>query len=258
MKRGIIGAGLRRIPRRRVVRAAAARDLRILRSALQWPVFSRTSFDMVRALSEQGIAARTVLDVGANRGQFSVAILELMRPETVHAFEPLPSASATLRGLRIRYPGLVVHETAVGAVSGKAVIRISEQTQSSSLRQMLPRHLDAFPESRVRSTVEVEVHPLDEILVATDLRRPCLLKIDTQGFERDVILGSARLLSAVDYVVVELSFTQLYEGEMLFTEGVSLLAANGFSFARPVGALQDPRTKEFLQMDALFVRSSGQ
>jgi hypothetical protein len=41
---------------------------------------------------------------------------------------------------------------------------------------------------------------------------------------------------------------------MLFGEGISLLADRGFAFLRPVGALRDPRTGEYLQMDALFVR----
>lgn len=258
MKRAMAEAVLRRIPSRRIARAAAARDAQMLLAAVRWPVFSRTSFDMVRSLVQQGIAARTVLDVGANRGQFSVAVLELMRPEVVHAFEPLPAAAARLRQLGTRYPALVVHQTAVGAAKGDAQIRVSEQTQSSSLLQMLPRHLDAFPESRVRATVEVKVHALDEMFVPADLRRPTLLKVDTQGFERAVILGSSTLLSAVDYVVLELSFTELYQGEMLFTEGVRLLAASGFAFARPVGALRDPRTREYLQMDALFVRGSIQ
>jgi hypothetical protein len=45
---------------------------------------------------------------------------------------------------------------------------------------------------------------------------------------------------------------------MLFAEGVRLLVACGLAFARPVGALRDPGTKEFPQMDALFVRSPSQ
>ena len=256
MKTATAEAVLRRIPNRRVARAGAARDVQMLLAAVRWPVFSQTSFDMVRSLVQQGITARTVLDVGANRGQFSVAVLELMRPEVVHAFEPLPAAAARLRQLGSRYPALVVHETAVGAANGSAPIRVSEQTQSSSLLQMLPRHLDAFPESRVCATIDVRIQALDEMLFPADLRRPTLLKVDTQGFERAVILGGSTLLSAVDYVVLELSFTELYQGEMLFTEGIRLLDASGFAFARPVGTLRDPRTREYLQMDALFVRGS--
>ena len=96
---------------------------------------------------------------------------------------------------------------------------------------------------------------LDEQLGSAILKGPVLLKLDVQGFEPQVLEGASNTLSKVDYVLLESSFHPLYEGEKTFVEILSMMAARGFEFSRPLGWLEDPRNDEILQMDALFMRS---
>jgi predicted RNA methylase len=60
------------------------------RAVCTWPKFSLTSFRLVDALRRQRIAPRTVIDVGANVGQFAVAAIRLLEPAMLYSFEPLP------------------------------------------------------------------------------------------------------------------------------------------------------------------------
>jgi len=69
--------------------------------------------------------------------------------------------------------------------------------------------------------------------------------------------GGRDTLTRVDYVVLEASFKELYEGETLFREMLAMMEQNEFRFLRPVSWLSDPRTGEVIQVDGLFGRAHG-
>ena len=85
---------------------------------------------------------------------------------------------------------------------------------------------------------------------------PVMVKLDVQGYESYVIRGGSQTLRLVEYVIVETSFTPMYEGEVLLFELIKLMDEYGFLFLRPVGWLLDPMNGEILQMDALFSRKT--
>jgi hypothetical protein len=115
-------------------------------------------------------------------------------------------------------------------------------------------HKEAFPRASVSATLKIPVSTLDGELGGQQLAAPVLIKIDVQGTEAAVLRGGAGTLAQTDYVVVETSFTPMYEGESLFRQIQDLMGGHGFEFRRPVGWLTHPRTGEVLQMDALFTR----
>jgi len=72
-------------------------DPRAVRAFITWPMFSLTSFRMVSGLARQGVLPATIIDVGANVGQFAVAAAKLIPNVRVHSFEPAPEAAQQLR-----------------------------------------------------------------------------------------------------------------------------------------------------------------
>ncbi len=86
-------------------------------------------------------------------------------------------------------------------------------------------------------------------LSAADIPAGSMLKIDVQGFERDVVEGASQVMRNFETLLIESSFQPLYEGEWTFLEMVDEMASLGFTFVRPAGFLQDPRNGEFLQVD---------
>jgi FkbM family methyltransferase len=229
---------------------------RVASRSARWPVFSLTSSRLVSDLVRQSIAPAFVVDVGANRGQFAVAMLELVPTSTVLSFEPLPTQAAQLAGLHRRYgERLEVRNIALGGTHGRQELHINSHHQSSSLRSLAPRHLNAFPDAHDVGTVLVDVDRLDSQLSPADIPDNSMLKIDAQGFERDVIDGAGDLLLRFDILLIEASFQPLYDGEWTFVEMVEQLDSRGFSFVRPVGFLKSPSTAEYLQVDALFTRA---
>jgi FkbM family methyltransferase len=229
-------------------------DPRALRALLSWPTFSVTSYRMLRVLERKGVRPKTVIDVGANVGQFTVAAAETFGALTVHAFEPLPTAAAEFRRHTAGLRGVTLHEIALGDSEGTATLRVSANSVSSSLLPMRSTHRETFPESAALGNIEVAVTTLDRALAGAALVAPVLLKVDAQGYEARVLRGASATRAQVEHVLVETSLVPLYEGEPTFTELIACLGEWGFVFEAAVGFLESPKTGELLQLDALFRR----
>lgn len=232
------------------------RDVSAVPAIITWPKFSVTSFEMVSGLARQGLLPRTVLDVGANTGQFAVASAKLFQNSRVHTFEPVPKSFEELRenvsGLR----NVVAYPLALGESEGEISFHVNAYSHSSSALPLAQTHREAFPEAQEIRTTTVKVSTLDRVFAGAELPRPVLLKLDVQGYEAQVLRGGAETLKRVDYVVLEASFKPMYEGELLFMDIVRLMEEHDFRFERPVGWLAAPDSGEILQMDALFVHAT--
>jgi FkbM family methyltransferase len=231
-----------------------ATDIRAVKALLTWSKFSITSYQMVAGLVKQGILPRTVIDIGANVGQFVIASANLFNDVQIYAFEPVPDSNRQLRKNIVGLENIQIYDLALGDSLGEVVFNINSHSHSSSILPLAAAHTDAFPDAKEIQQITVQVTTLDRVMLDLELRSPTLLKIDAQGYEANILKGAGETLNRIDMVLLEGSFKQMYEGEMLFSEILDLMQERGFRFSRPMGWLVDPRTDEVLQMDALFVR----
>lgn len=219
------------------------------------PCFSLSSYELVKGLVLSGVQPDIVIDVGANVGQFGVAAADRFKPTSVICIEPNPQAASQLRKNVQSIRTILVREMGIGATPGSLMLRVNTHSHSSSFLPLTSSHLSAFPFATEQSRVEVHVSTLDvEFPVPADLTNS-LLKIDVQGFERHVLAGAEKSLRAIKWVVMEVSFDPLYEGEWIFEEARQFMQARGFRFERPVGFLAEAVHGQIVQMDALFSRT---
>ncbi|MBE2185806.1 MAG: FkbM family methyltransferase [Rhodothermales bacterium] len=213
-----------------------------LRALRTWKPFSLSSFQITRALHRQGFRFRTVVDGGANIGQFARAAAETWPDARVVSFEPLPDAAKTLR--RNVDGRAEVVEAALGAVSGTTTFFRTDYTLASSVLR---------PDDPTATPLTVRLTTLDEELEALPIDRPLLLKLDLQGYELEALRGGKRVLGEADAVLLETPFRVSYDGEPLFREILAFMEDAGFIFLRPLDVWDDGH--EIRQMDALFVRA---
>jgi FkbM family methyltransferase len=199
---------------------------------------------------------RTVLDVGAHRGEFSSAIRALLPTAQIYAFEPLPDCCAELAKRFRTNCTFQAFPVAIGASHDRITLWRSSYPKSSSVLPMAELHKDSFPWSAGNTPLTVEIRALDEYLEQLKLAEKVLLKIDVQGYEAQVLNGAKEILKRVAYVLLEVSFQPLYEGQGAFAEIHAFLQGAGFSYSGTLEQLLSPLDGSVLQADALFVRAA--
>ena len=194
-----------------------------------------------------------VIDVGANRGQYAVALRAAGYAGRIASFEPLAEPYAALADAALGDPTWEASRLALGARRAVVAVNVAEDSRNSSLLDVGERHLRAVPDSRAVASETAPMESLDRVWpeVARGARR-IYLKIDTQGYELEVLRGAIGSLGAIALVEAELSLIRTYETGPLFADVVSFLAAHGFGPIAFEGVLDDPDTGEMLQADAIF------
>lgn len=203
--------------------------------------------------------ATSVIDVGANYGQFAQELLRL-RPDTrILSFEPLSSAHAVLTRNAARAKNWAVAERmALGAQAATTRINIAGNSASSSLREMQDVHSSAAPTSRYVGHEEVEVKRLDDVYPGYgQAGERIYLKIDTQGYESEILTGSEKILPQVVAIQAEGSLVELYGGQVLALDLIPRVESLGFKLFALANGFSDPRTGELLQVDLYFIRTTG-
>ena len=137
----------------------------------------------------------TVLDVGANVGQFARMVRGAGFDGDILSFEPLSDAYRRLTRRSKGDPRWRAFNTAVGAEPGRSTIHISANSYSSSLLAMTKAHLDAAPGSEFIGTEDVDVTTVASIVDEHGLDPARMfIKVDTQGFEKSVMAGAGAVI----------------------------------------------------------------
>lgn len=194
----------------------------------------------------------TILDVGAHHGQFALLARDRYPEAQIVCIEPLPDTVVRLRRVMRGDPQVTIATTAVAGQAGERDLHVSQMTDSSSLLPIRQPHVDAFPGTEEARTVSVSVTTLDALL-GDDVQRPCLLKIDAQGGELDVLIGAESVLKEVDVAYVECSFVEFYEGQALADEVIVRFMEQGLRLDGAYSVVRDTNER-CLQADLLFRR----
>jgi FkbM family methyltransferase len=209
---------------------------------------------LARELESRGII--TVFDIGANVGQFAESMRRSGYRGRIISIEPLPAAHAELLKRAKRDSSWLVHPRGAATRSGGTiVINVSSNSVSSSPLEVLPSHTSAAPESMTVAKVECTSWPLDEIVGQYCHRlEPVFVKIDTQGFEAEVLAGGTATIERAQGLMLELSLVPLYEGQSLWRTLVDQLEDRGLQIWRIDPAFEDRTSGQTLQVDAMFFR----
>ena len=143
----------------------------------------------------------------------------------------------------------------IGRHTGEVEINIAGNSQSSSILPMLEAHRSAAPESAYEGKELVPIKTLDTVVgqYLKDARAP-FLKIDTQGFEWQVLDGARDTLPHIKGILAELSLVPLYGGQHLWREVIDRLEAEGFTLWAFKPVFSDQSQGRTLQVDGIFYR----
>jgi FkbM family methyltransferase len=177
----------------------------------------------------------TVIDVGANEGQYRDFLrMEVGFEGTIESFEPLPELAARLKQRAAREdPEWLIHASALGAQAGTREMNIMAGSVFSSFRA--PIQVASDTQRAMNTVVGTAVVPVTTLDVEFGNRRADLhhtyLKLDTQGFDLEVLRGGKQVVADLPALQTEVSFCPFYENVPDYKRAIAEFENHGFVVA---------------------------
>jgi FkbM family methyltransferase len=192
-----------------------------------------------------------VLDVGANVGQFGASLRAQGYRGKIVSYEPILTVYQALAATTATDLEWDINNFALGSKTEFATINVSTSSEFSSILPSTCAAMTYDEAAAVTRTESIEVRKLDDVF--TKPSGNILLKIDTQGYERQVLEGGRSLLPKLKGVLIELPIVHLYQGTWQFHEAIAFMADAGFVPAQihPVNFHSTDRVS-FIEVDCLF------
>jgi len=196
-----------------------------------------------------------VFDVGANTGQYASHLRRAGYKGTILSFEPLTEAFSILQKHTEKDKNWKAEQIGLGNFDGETIINVAQNSVSSSILNIRKEHVEAVPDSKYISQENITIRKLDSIFNKYEQKgKNFFLKIDTQGFEREVINGALLSLPKITGIQVEMSLVQLYEGESMYDDSKKLIESYGFELYSLEPGFSDPDSGKLMQIDGIFFR----
>ena len=199
----------------------------------------------------------TVIDGGANVGQYGSTLRRAGFKGRILSVEPLSSAFAELSAAAGPDPLWTAERMAFSDSEGSIDMNIAANSVSSSALPMLRAHSDADPDSVFIGKESAPSSSLDAFVKRHDIDPAVtMLKLDVQGYEGTALAGATESIGRFAAAQMELSYVPLYDGQWLADEVVEFLRKHGYEFWMfDPAAMYEPGTRRMLQCDGIFVRA---
>lgn len=231
--------------------------------------FNRAGFDIIRAsnnprrtlLGLRDSSFQTIVDVGANTGQFAKHISSFFPEAKIYCFEPLPTPFEELsRWAKMQNGRVTAVNLALGDKEGEAEMFYHEHhSPSSSLLATTKLNEKYYPFTKIQSRISVKQATLDMALaeLKDEFLPEILIKLDVQGYEDRVISGGEKTFKRASACIVEVCLDTLYEGQAGFVNLLTMLNDLGYQYA---GNLEQSYGKDghCVFLDALFLRHDAE
>lgn len=180
--------------------------------------------DLMDFIEDRGLD--TIIDVGANVGQFGDGLRADGFRGKIVSFEPTMAAFEALSQKAKADGNWEAYQCGIGAEPGSAVLHASKLSVFNSVLPL--SNVAGLHDERmaVDHTEEISIRTLDEVVGR--LPGKILLKVDTQGYEKQVMEGARQTIARVAGILMELPVIHTYRGEWHLHEALKYMYEAGF------------------------------
>lgn len=230
------------------------------RSATSFEVFATNLMSQLdrRIRLQRTRGTDVVIDVGANVGQYALALRAGGYKGRIVSFEPMSHSFDVLERQASTDLLWEVRQLALGGRNARLTLHRAKDSVASSLLPFdaaaLRTHTHYTSDELSDGAEAVDVAPLASIWesAAGAAERP-YLKIDVEGFELEVLRGAESVLNDIDVVEVELWFLPVHANGARFVDVARYLEERGFALCSVEGKSDDPHTGRMFGADAIFL-----
>lgn len=228
-------------------------------------------FDKKKVLSFLlGESVGDVVDVGANIGQSCVEFKELWPSARIHCFEPQKECWGAFVNNTSKYKDVRLNKFGLGADSGERSFYTHSMTSGQSgFYKINSDSKDSILFNSEFSEVEkreflnkcnferaVEIQRLDDYVEINKINTIDFMKIDTQGYELEVLKGSEKILKKIKLIQLEIMFYDFYEHNLSFRAVEEILHPHGFRLYDISYISKNPMNGRTDWVDVLYVNSN--
>jgi FkbM family methyltransferase len=196
-----------------------------------------------------------ILDVGANTGQYSQELRKIGFLGDIISFEPITSVFNELSKNLSNDSKFTPKNFALGDLNEMKTINIAKNFASSSFFERTKYMKDNAKQTEYISEEKVEIKVLDDIYDSIcDSSDVVFLKLDTQGYEKNILNGAIESLKKIKGIQIELALKPTYVNAPNFKEIFSMVEKLGFELYSLEDGFEDLITGQLLEIDAVFFR----
>lgn len=197
-----------------------------------------------------------IIDIGANMGQTYDTLRRWGYKGEVISIEPLPSLQENLQEKAKKDPlWTVLPPLALGEANKDIEMNVSEATDMSSILEVSDELLTALPKSNIVTKVTIPMKTLDTLYEELNLKsKNVFLKIDTQGYEMNILRHGLNALTQMKGVRLEMSLFEVYKGEALMADVMMFMQDQGFKPHLLWETYFSRKLNRQLQADGVFYR----
>jgi FkbM family methyltransferase len=217
--------------------------------------------------------APVIFDVGANNGSSLAEFKGWWLNATIHCFEPQNECWSELEARAAQYKSgsVFINKVGAGEIASKGLTfythdlttgqsgfnRINTKSRDSIRLQELSDSQQALDEyaASLNHVREVPLIRLDSYIANSSVDKVNLLKIDTQGYEPEVLAGLGNRLSDIDVVITELMFYDFYERSLSFSDIENYLLPAGFRLYDISHVSKNPMNGRTDWIDVIYVNN---
>ncbi|HAO08550.1 MAG TPA: hypothetical protein DCQ50_16590 [Chryseobacterium sp.] len=196
---------------------------------------SIASFGLNQSLSQLIPHLKTIIDVGSNIGQYAYASNRFYPNARIYCFEPVSTCFHQLEKNTGKISAITSFNSALGDTNGQITFFENKHTHASSALKVSEYQKSTVPKTQIFRETNVNSVKLDDFVFPRTIEQPLLLKLDVQGYEKNVLEGAKHFLNKVDFILLETSFISMYNNEPLFGTMNTFLNQHGFYLVAPVG-----------------------
>lgn len=200
---------------------------------------------------------QSVLDIGANTGQYALQISKILPESVIFSFEPIKSVYDELV-VNTKNNNVKAYNFALGEKEDEMEMNVSQHTPSSSLLKMSDLHLRLYNIAKHKAIEKVKIKALDNIADELNIAgQNYLVKIDVQGFEDKVLKGGYNTIKNAQIIQIEMTYQELYKGQFLFDDIYKILIEMNFDFSGNISQKYNPSDGKLVYSDSIFIKKSN-
>lgn len=199
----------------------------------------------------QNIKPSSIIDIGSNKGQFILLNKGLFKNLFCYSFEPQSKEIKIQKKIFKNFKNIKFFNFALGEKKMIKKFFITKRNDSSSFLKISSDLKENF-NYEIKKEENIYIKQIKKVLNFKTMRRPILVKIDVQGYEKKVLKGFGNSIKYIDYFIIEVSNLEMYKNQPKSKEIINFLTSRKFKIIKKNKWIKIQENKKIKQTDILF------